>query len=412
MILSPSSLIRVSRIAATLACFAIVACAPGTERESAVPDALGVIESTAPLWSSSTNWIVSEEPETVIGNDTGPAPYLLYGVQTAILLPTGGVVVASRGTRDLRYFTEDGIHQRTVGGHGQGPGEFEWPRWMGITGNGDILVWDGPNSRVHVFDAIGELLRTTAIDPTIPPSMSGNEELPGRPAVVGAFADASLVVVPAFPTSYLTSRSDGTYHLTTSLVRYGADGSAEAHLADVAGDEHAVHGGSSMHLPFGHRLYVAVGHGRIYVGSGKPYEIAILDRTGTEMGRIRRGFDARAVSAADRQRHRELFLQRVSASSRRAAELELDAMQFPAEFPTYDALLVDSEGNLWSRNFEWPRDGESEWSVFDTSGAWLGTVKTPTDIEVADIDDSRLVGITQDEAGVERVVIHKLVKPR
>lgn len=393
-----------------------VLCIAGTcwvaAQVQAVPqERLGLVESSTPLWPADQEWLVEPEPALVIGNDRGPEPYLLYGVESALLLPQRGVVVSSRGSRDLRYFGVDGEHRRTVGGRGEGPGEFEWPRWMGRIDGGRILAWDGPNSRVHVFSASGELIRTTVIDPIIPPSMSGHAELPGRPLAVGAFPDGSLVVTPAFPTSFLTSRPNGVHRLTMPLVLYSVDGSAEAHLVDVDGEEHVVQERSSMHLPFGHRFFVAVARDRIYVGSGKPYEIRVLDHGGNEVGLVRRSQEPREISAAHRRRYRERLLDRMAPASQSGLGEMLDAIDFPATFPAYDALLVDTEGNLWARDHEWPREGRATWSVFDHAGRWLGTVDIPAGLEVTDISGSRIAGLVEDETGVERVVVHRLIKP-
>jgi hypothetical protein len=98
--------------------------ATGVEAAGATQEIRGLVESAAPRWSASEGWRVEQEPAVIIGNDVGPEPYLLYGVETALLLPGGGVMVVSWGTHDLRYFSADGEHLRTVGGRGQGPGEF------------------------------------------------------------------------------------------------------------------------------------------------------------------------------------------------------------------------------------------------------------------------------------------------
>jgi len=400
------------RVAALLLAGCACVATPGsTGRQQ--NEALGLVESSAPSWSASQAWRVDATPAVVIGNDQGPEPYLLYRVQTALLLPGNGVVVASAGSYDLRYFAADGTHLRTVGGRGQGPGEFQWPRWMGRIAGDDVLVWDGPNSRIHVFTAGGDLVRTTMIDPTIPPEMTGELDFPGRPRLVGAFPDGTLVVEPAFPTAYITARSNGTHRLRAALVTYGPEGGAQGPVAHIDGEEHTVHDGSSMHLPFGHRFLVAVGNDRIFTGSGKPYEIRLLARDGGEIGLIRKVQEPREIAATHRQEFRKRLLARIVSSSRATVEAELDAIEFPAGFPDYDRLLVDSTGNLWARDYEWPRDDDDPmtWSVFDRNGVWLGSVETPAGVEVTDIGAARIVGISIDDAGVEHVVVHELIKP-
>jgi hypothetical protein len=47
-------------------------------------------------------------------------------VRDALLLPSGELVVANRGTLDLLWFDADGTLARVVGGRGDGPGEFRY----------------------------------------------------------------------------------------------------------------------------------------------------------------------------------------------------------------------------------------------------------------------------------------------
>jgi hypothetical protein len=195
------------------------------------------------------------------------------------------------------------------------------------------------------------------------------------------------------------------------LLRYSADGRAETGLAELDGAEHAVHDGSSMVLPFGHRFYAAAASDRIYVGSGKPYEVSVFDRDGSMLGSIRRAHEPLPVLPADRQGLIDRALPRFTAASRASIQEELEAVELPEHFPAYDALIVDVEGNLWARDHLWPREGPATWSVFNPAGAWLGTVETPAGVAVTDIGDSMLVGYLEDESGVEHVVAYRLIKP-
>lgn len=49
--------------------------------------------------------------------------------------------------------------------------------------------------------------------------------------------------------------------------------------------------------------------------------------------------------------------------------------------------------------------------VFASDGTLLGRVPFPPGIEVLEIGTDYVLGVTEDELGVERVVLHGLVKP-
>ena len=82
-----------------------------------------------------TDWRIGPEPTLSIGEVDGEDPYLLYLARDATRLNDGRIVVANRGTQELRVFDARGTCLETLGGEGEGPGEFTqlWSveRWPG-----------------------------------------------------------------------------------------------------------------------------------------------------------------------------------------------------------------------------------------------------------------------------------------
>jgi hypothetical protein len=69
-------------------------------------------------------------------------------------------------------------------------------------------------------------------------------------------------------------------------------------------------------------------------------------------------------------------------------------------------LLVDSEGHLWVADRK--ERTRSEWSVFDATGRWLGTVELPL-YRVEWIGEDLILGVTVDpDTGVEVVEGYRL----
>jgi len=349
----------------------------------------------------------------VVGAENDPETLPLYRVSTALLLPDARVVVVNAGTNELFFFGRGGEHLRTVGREGQGPGEFTWPRWADTLPDGRIVVWDGPAFRTHVFSPTGEFIRTTRLEHSVPAALRTVAEFPGVPHVVGLFGDGSLLIKPSYPTSYVTSRVDGNHLLPSALIRYSASGTPIARVTIAAGDEHAVFRGSSMPLPFGRRALVAANGDRVFVGSGvNEYRVDVFDANGQHLRAMTRPADLHEVDPADVRLLTARFLSRVVERNRAAAAEELEALELPKHFPVYDALLADAEGNLWVRDFDWPRDDEPQlWTVFSPQGAWLGSVVTPGGLNLTDISADHIVGVVSDDLGVETVRVHRISKP-
>lgn len=81
--------------------------------------------------------------------------------------------------------------------------------------------------------------------------------------------------------------------------------------------------------------------------------------------------------------------------------------------PAISQLRVDRQDNLWVRAYVPPDAEMAEWSVFDPEGHWLGVVEIPAALEVLEIGDDYLLAKSVDPTDdVERVVLHRLRKPR
>ncbi|MCJ7679291.1 MAG: NHL repeat-containing protein [Candidatus Aminicenantes bacterium] len=72
----------------------------------------------------------------------------------------GNWYVLDSGNHRIQKFSPDGKYLTTIGGEGQGPGEFVYPDSMGITPDGLICVSDPNNQRIQIIDADGHEKKT------------------------------------------------------------------------------------------------------------------------------------------------------------------------------------------------------------------------------------------------------------
>ena len=86
----------------------------------------------------------------------GSAEYL---AQPAHLAVAGGLVYVSDGLAfTIKVFDGNGRLQRTVGVHGQGPGQFARPKGIALDRDGNLYVVDASFQNVQIFDREGRLL--------------------------------------------------------------------------------------------------------------------------------------------------------------------------------------------------------------------------------------------------------------
>ena len=82
---------------------------------------LRIVENPRPPEGSRLGWRVGSEPAVSIGALEGADPYLLDGVRDLLTLPDGRIVVANRGTHELRVFDAAGATWRRGEARGKDP---------------------------------------------------------------------------------------------------------------------------------------------------------------------------------------------------------------------------------------------------------------------------------------------------
>lgn len=94
-------------------------------------------------------------PVDSIGIMMGDSNYMFGAIADFDALDDGGVAVLDRITERVSIFDAGGVFVSSFGGHGEAPGEFQWPASICVLPSGTILVLEGASGKVNVFDATG-----------------------------------------------------------------------------------------------------------------------------------------------------------------------------------------------------------------------------------------------------------------
>ena len=130
---------------------------------------------TAPAWQLTP--VVSIGPTSL--SETG-APEEFGRVNSATLGPDEAVFVADGFNDEVRVFGLDGVHRRTFGRNGDGPGEFRSlysVAWMGDR----LLTLDSRLGRIGEFSADGEWLGQQRVEGSYSGSPAGIRLMPVGP---------------------------------------------------------------------------------------------------------------------------------------------------------------------------------------------------------------------------------------
>ena len=356
-----------------------------------------------PLWTPESEWRVEEELR--IGSAADVGPELFGDIRSFDVDAWGRVFVLDGHAQEVRIFGPEGVFLRTVGGRGEGPGEFTLALSVDLSPAGEIWVLGLGNGRVSRFDTLGTWLgsnppETRAIILPYP----GGFDAAGRyniatwlPAGEGfatamkrfdqSFAPIDTIRIPEDPVereTFTIFNEQGTPTMTVAVPFHG-----------------------SMSWRFSPA-------GTLWTLLTDRYELAETTTGGRVLRRVTRDHEPLRVTGADRERALQ-SLEQIGGVALDWSDIPRGA---PGSRPAVVSFVLDDEGNVWVEHATASgEDGGRSFDIFDPEGRYLGVLRLPFPLPLASspepiIRDGVLHGVTSDESGVPYVVRARIVKPR
>lgn len=365
-----------------------------------------IVENIRPPDGSRLGWRVDSVAQLSIGAPEGEDPYLLHQVRDAMTLPDGRIVVANRGSQELRVFDRSGVHLATWGGRGEGPGEFNSllavSEWRGDS----LIAWYSQRERLSVLDLDGNFGRTMI------PGDPGD----GRDTPEEAFVNGTILVSRFSPGG--DGLGDGLVRPERQYAIVDAEGGQVAAVALNPGTESYTSTSGDMFMvmtiPFTRSTRTAVWAGRFVVAPNDAYEITAYGPAGMLELIVRRDHALIAPTPA----HLDAYIERQvaprppeeRAERRQSLREQLAEVPMPETFPAFDDIVADALGHLWVREYDLPGEerGSPLWTVFDPEGRVLGFVETPPGLRIYEIGGDHILGRATDDLGVEYVQMWSL----
>ena len=402
----------------------LAACGDNGEAPSSpaqLTDSAGVAIVTNPP-SDATYATIAQEPVLSIGAIEGPDEVLFGRIASVALDDAGNFIVADGQVGEIRIFDPGGVHLRTIGSAGEGPGEFRaltgaWP-----TADGVIVAVDMRLDRITRFGPEGELLTTATF------KGPGEQPLirPIRPAGPDAFLSrVQSLNIPSPQGAFsledaLESITDPLGNRPEYLVRHDLEGALIDTVATVPSQAtHASGQGTGasmsiqiMRVPFSPApAATASPEGRVAVTTGRSYEFSLHDPTGTverivrlaEEPPVRTDAHLAAWVRGSTGGREPMDDDQVEAALRRYEEMPL-----PERLPAWNSLLIADSGEIWARRFAIQGAETVPRDIFGPDGSLLGRVAIPANLRIQHIGEGRLTVISTDDLGVERVAVYAL----
>lgn len=414
----------------------VVACAAGDKSNSGPNglvrrDSAGItiVENAAPSWPKGEGWQIDAVPEVVIGStrhlddtagptDEAAGQVPLERVQGVRVLSDGRIVVADAGPAQVMVFDRGGALVSRFGRRGQGPGEFAGISDVHVCG-GDSIVVLAPFNNLHVFDDQGRYVRQAQYRPQGGPStiqavspncgrvlIQQNGELPplGSWGVIETILTWVDPIAPAADTVANARMLEAWTRMLYGEVR-----------------PFIVPWGTSA------RTYAA-GKDALIIGFGRAPELRTYDQAGEVNAIYRWSAQPQPITREDRQRYadsrHEWLAKMPNHEETRFQFPELGEYPgLPTHKPLFDSILVDDESGVWLRNFPSVSLGlfdgrlpgqtwsNQTWTVFDSTGVWLGELAMPDRFDLRAVARGRVFGIVKDSLDVETVQLFRIRRP-
>ena len=394
---------------------AIVAVACGGSETPAVTtvtrDSAGIsiVENSAS--ESVPVWRFAEPAAVEIGALDGDPYYQFGDVVGGVRLSDGRIVVGDGVSKQLRFYDPTGRHLLTVGGSGQGPGEFRFLFGVDLQPGDTIVGMDWPVGSSAWFDSDGGYIENKRVGPYWP-GLAGH-----------LLSDGSLLVDTYQRGSYgneiewwAAYGEEDLFRPAGVLVRVSPDGETTDTLLPVMGEEWFKTGKvrqdlALRQLPFARTTSVAWSDDRIYIGETGAREVSVLRFDGTRERMIRWVGDAVPVTGAERDSVRDDLLDNLRRPARRPYfERWLRAVPYPVEKPAFRALATDAAGRLWVQAWAEAGSGRDRWSVFGVDGSLIAEVDAPSGLTLLDLGEEEILAVWKDPLDVAYVRVYRLVR--
>jgi hypothetical protein len=149
-----------------------------------------------------------------------------------------------------------------------------------------------------------------------------------------------------------------------------------------------------------------------YFAFGKAYELLAYSPAGTLVRIVRLDRTPRAVSSADIEAFKESRIRDSKESGGTATDFS--NYTFAERYPAISDLHGDRAGNVWARDGDWKQrtDGDDlvRWLVFDSTGAFVATVDTPSRLRISDIGRDYVLGTCSGSDATRTVCMYTLLR--
>ncbi len=309
-------------------------------------------------------------PEITITDEAMNAKDFFAGASDVALDGKGDLYVCDGRANNIKKFSAQGKYLKTIGKQGQGPGDFNNPIEMEISG-ARLYVRELYNQRISVLDSEGNFIRSVPFPIEIGTIWWRIAAIPGGRFILER--ERANYDDPNAPQECFIE----LYSLDLEPVKiiYQRKVRRNKYITEPQR--------TNVPIPFSPRVHWDVTpDGEIVIGFSEKYEVEIYDPVKGKLSAFSRPYKPVEVTAEAK----DLFFRNMTAVSgmmggptttqRGAPDFIVKNTEFPKYYPPYNDLKVDSEGNIWVRPYVAnAADASRFFDVFDRDGEFINRVR-------------------------------------
>jgi len=414
------------RVAAPAMALLLVACAPQGAADPAAAwvgdittegGVTRVINESGSVWGGHARLVEVAS----IGSETAGEEYLFSYIMS-VTSNDDYIFVIDEQANLVRRYDHDGVYVDTIGGVGQGPGEYEDP----------ITVTLAPDGRIHVFDLRGSRTNIYAADGAFEDSR----------VAIGAACCAWTMVFAEDGTPWMPTRErrEDSFEPLYGIREYGPEGGIGEIIHLVEGevpDGTIGIGERELSIPLMPRfVWDPLGPASFVAGVNDAYRFEI-QRAGRVVREVQKYWQPVPVDPDHAEWQRRLT---VARGRRFEPGWNWSGSEIPRHHPAYTDFILADDGQIWVTRFAAPlrrtdcvedplaaEDGGSSaaqngcWQytyvldAFDAEGRFLGEIEAPPDMApftgYTHVAGDRVIGVAMDDWGTPMVKRYRLELP-
>lgn len=334
--------------------------------------------------------------ELRIGEDTG----VIFGGITDLEAGADGTIyVADPEYHMIRAFSPSGDSLASIGGEGEGPGEFTRVSALEVGPGDSLYVFDRWQNRISVFSPGG----------TFAYSVPVSSEGVGYPSRMMKPDTAGFLIQYSIP--YSTREREVEHNRWVSWMDARGEVKTDSILV-VPGNEALVRRGDGsvtvLDRPFGRSALIQVGpRNTIYYGWTDSVSIGAYTLSGEESGRFRLAAEPVPVTKADIEEQVARFEDSPIADRARSMIRGADLADTK---PAFQNLVVSDRGRLWI-DVVTADEEQSVWKVGDPAQMTAREVVLPAGVSIRSVRGGKVYTTQADDRGIQEVVVYQIQEP-